>query len=126
MLGQISGLDVFFEGAVAVVEALGVILLLAGVLAAVFKHMFVWVRTHSHEKVERFSSFRQDLGRTMLLSLEFFVAADILALVAVDQTLGNLLELLLVVFIRTFLSVTLELELTGSWPWQKRAEETPD
>ena len=63
---------------------------------------------------------RQRLARGILLGLEFLVAADIVRTVAVDLTFQSVGVLAIVVAIRTFLSVSLELELTGRWPWQPR------
>lgn len=56
---------------------------------------------------------RQRLGRGILLGLEFLIAADIIHTVAVELTFETVGVLALVVLIRTFLSFTLELELTG-------------
>ena len=61
---------------------------------------------------------RQDLGRAILLGLEFLVAEDIIRTVVVHPTLDNLIVLALIVLIRTFLSITLQLEVEGHWPWQ--------
>jgi uncharacterized membrane protein len=59
------------------------------------------------------------------LGLEFLVAADIIRTVAVTPTLQGVLILGLIVLIRTFLSMALEVELEGRWPWQaKKAEDT--
>jgi uncharacterized membrane protein len=66
-----------------------------------------------------YRQFRQQLGRTILLGLELLVAADIIRTVAVTPTLSSVLVLALIVLIRTFLSFSLELEITGRWPWQK-------
>lgn len=63
--------------------------------------------------------FRQQLGRSILLGLEFLVAADIIRTVAVDPSLQSVGVLAGIVLIRTFLSFSLELEITGRWPWQK-------
>ena len=112
-------LRISFELSTRAMELLGVSVLLLGVIVAIFKHLHLWLTTHRDEKVSHFNQFRKDLGRNILLSFEFFVAADVIALVAVEQTLFNLAELSLLIVIRTFLSTTLELELTGSWPWQK-------
>ena len=62
---------------------------------------------------------RQCLGKGILLALEFLIAADIIHTVAVELTLESVAVLSIVVLIRTFLSFTLEAELTGKWPWQK-------
>lgn len=61
---------------------------------------------------------RQQLGQGILVGLEFLVAADIIHTVAVDLSFQTVGVLLLIVLIRTFLSFTLEVELTGNWPWQ--------
>ena len=57
-------------------------------------------------------------GRSILLGLEFLVAADIIRTVAVQPSLENVTVLGLIVFIRTFLSFSLEVEIDGRWPWQ--------
>ncbi len=118
-----EALRISFELSTRAMELLGVGVLLIGVIAALLKHLRMWLTTHSEEKVSHFNQFRKDLGRNILLSFEFFVAADVIALVAVEQTLFNLVELSLLIVIRTFLSTTLELELTGSWPWQRNSLE---
>ncbi|QQD23240.1 DUF1622 domain-containing protein [Venatoribacter cucullus] len=73
-----------------------------------------------HAKEDVFSNVRQVLGQGILLGLEFLIAADIVHTVAVELTFESIGVLALVVLIRTFLSFTLDLELTGRWPWQNR------
>jgi len=69
---------------------------------------------------------RQRLGRGILLGLEFLIAADIIYTVALELTFSNVGVLALVVLIRSFLSFTLEVELTGKWPWQLDRSETAE
>ncbi|MBD0328805.1 MAG: DUF1622 domain-containing protein [Thermoleophilia bacterium] len=69
---------------------------------------------------ERFRYYRRGVGRAILLGLEFLVAADIIRTVAVAPTFRGVGVLAIIVAIRTFLSMTLEVELEGRWPWQKR------
>jgi uncharacterized membrane protein len=69
-----------------------------------------------------YRQLRLDLGRGILLGLEFLVAADIIRTVAVTPTLEGVLILGLIVLIRTFLSMALEVELEGRWPWQAKKE----
>lgn len=69
--------------------------------------------------------FRESLGRTILLGLEFLVAADIIRTVAVTPNAQSVAVLAGIVAIRTFLSFSLELEITGRWPWQKKPRESP-
>lgn len=72
-----------------------------------------------HEKEEVFRKVRHMLGLGILLGLEFLIAADIIHTVAVELTFESVGVLALIVLIRTFLSFTLDLELTGRWPWQR-------
>ena len=67
---------------------------------------------------EAYRRFRLNLGRAILLGLEFLVAADIIRTVSEEPTLRGVLVLGLIVLIRTFLSFTLTVELEGRWPWQ--------
>ena len=72
-----------------------------------------------------YRAYRQDIGRAILLGLEFLVAGDIIRTVVVAPTLENVAVLGGIVLIRTFLSFSLELELDGRWPWQRGAERQP-
>jgi uncharacterized membrane protein len=73
------------------------------------------------------ADFRSSLGRSILLGLEFLVAADIINTVAVEPTLRSLAVLAGIVLIRTFLSFSLEVEIEGRWPWQRaRGPRSPD
>ncbi|MFE4834842.1 DUF1622 domain-containing protein [Arthrobacter sp. NPDC056691] len=73
-----------------------------------------------------YRSYRQLLGRSILLGLELLVAADIIRTVAVTPTFETVGVLALIVLIRTFLSFSLELEITGRWPWQKEPRTSGD
>ncbi|AKK29862.1 DUF1622 domain-containing protein [Mycobacterium sp. EPa45] len=77
---------------------------------------------------DAYRAFRQQLGRSILLGLELLVAADIIRTVAVTPDARSVAVLAGIVLIRTFLSFSLELEITGYWPWQKnrQPQATPD
>lgn len=96
------------------VDGAGVLVIVLGLGIATGRFLFRG-RVGSEEG---FARFRQGLGRAILLGLEFLVAGDIIRTVAVSPTLQNVLVLGLIVLIRTFLSITLQLELEGRWPWQ--------
>jgi uncharacterized membrane protein len=66
-----------------------------------------------------YEEYRRLLGRSIVLGLEFLVAADIIRTVAIEPTFYNVGVLAIIVAIRTFLSFSLGLEITGRWPWQK-------
>lgn len=70
-----------------------------------------------------YQRYREGLGRTLLLGLEFLVAADVIRTVAITPTFQSLGILACIVAIRTFLSWSLEVELEGRLPWQRAREE---
>ena len=72
-----------------------------------------------------YRSYRQLLGRSILLGLELLVAADIIRSVAITPTFESVGVLAIIVLIRTFLSFSLELEITGRWPWQTQRADSP-
>lgn len=68
-----------------------------------------------------YQQFRRRIGRSILLGLEILVAADIIHTVATTPTFQSLGVLGLLILIRTFLSIEIEMELEGRWPWQREA-----
>ncbi|XVQ09309.1 DUF1622 domain-containing protein [Spirillospora sp. CA-255316] len=97
------------------IDAVGVATIVVGVLAATFSA----ARGLAHHRVGLYRGYRRRLGRSILLGLEFLVAGDIIRTVAVSPTYTSVGVLALIVAIRTFLSLSLELEISGRWPWQK-------
>jgi uncharacterized membrane protein len=73
---------------------------------------------------DAYKTYRQALGRAILLGLDFLVAGDIIRTVVVAPTNENVIVLALIVLVRTFLSMALELELEGHWPWAREAVRT--
>src|SRR5687768_10835539 len=65
-----------------------------------------------------YRQLRQSIGQGVLLGLELLVAGDIIRTVVVGPTFASVGILGLIVLIRTFLSFSLQVELTGRWPWQ--------
>ncbi|MGI3782935.1 MAG: DUF1622 domain-containing protein [Janthinobacterium lividum] len=100
------------------VDAGGVAIVVVGVLVATL----LTLRMLLKRKRGAYESYRRLLGRSILLGLEFLVAADIIRTVAVTPTFRSVGVLAVIVVIRTFLSFSLELEITGRWPWQKKPE----
>jgi uncharacterized membrane protein len=82
-------------------------------------------RRRGAEGEELLRAFRHRLARGVLAGLEALVAADIVKSAAVDLTFSSVGVLALIVLVRTFLSFTLELELTGRWPWQHDDPPSP-
>lgn len=97
------------------VDATGVVAIVIGAIAAAAVAGLRLIRG----KPDIYRQFRRFLGRSILLGLELLVAADIIRTVAVTPSLTSVAVLAAIVVIRTFLSWSLELEITGRWPWQK-------
>ena len=103
-----------------IVEILGILIILIGALIALVRFAFGLDRTEGEDRI---SCLRSNLGRAILLGLEFLVAADIINTVAIEPTLDSVIVLAGIVLIRTFLSWSLEVEIEGRWPWQRAAAE---
>ncbi|HSD24869.1 MAG TPA: DUF1622 domain-containing protein [Solirubrobacterales bacterium] len=99
------------------VEILGVATLLVGLAAALVNGGRGLLQGKGAEDAYR--TVRAVFARSILLGLEFLVAADIIRTVAVQPSLENVAVLGLIVLIRTFLSFSLEVELEGRWPWAR-------
>ena len=106
------------------VEVVGLVLDGAGVLVIVLGVVFAGVKCvlAFRTATDAYRRLRQDIGRGILLGLELLVAADIIRTVAIDPTIESVSVLGLIVLIRTFLSMSLQVELEGRWPWQKPGE----
>lgn len=99
-------------------ELAGVATILIGVLAATFIFLRQgWRSTWG----DAYESFRANLGRSILLGLEFLVGADIISTIVAPLTLESVGLLALIIVIRTFLSFALETEIEGCWPWKRSA-----
>jgi len=105
---ELAGRAVDLAGVFAITAGIGLVIVLAALRM-----------TRREQGI--YTEFRQQLGRVILLGLELLVAADIIRTVAVTPTLESVAVLGVIVLVRTFLSFSLEVELTGSWPWQRRS-----
>lgn len=98
-------------------EIAGVVAMVAGSLVALGLATAGVVRRRGPHEI--FRNMRQRVGRGILLGLEFLVAADILRTITTIPSLERVAILAAIVAIRTFLSLSLEVELEGRWPWQE-------
>jgi uncharacterized membrane protein len=119
------------ESALAVVDALGrvvelvgVVVLIVGMAWAAVLALLVVARGRRGVPVGTgpYWTFRASLARAILLGLEILIAADIILTVTVDTTVESALALVLIVFVRVALSFTLTVEVEGRWPWQPPRE----
>jgi len=111
-----DGMLNWVEYAAMGVELLAVALIVGVILTATVSYVRKMFARQAD--LSTYDAYRHQLGRALLLGLEILVAADIIRTVVLEPTLGNVLVLGLLVFIRTFLSWSLVLEIEGRWPWQ--------
>ena len=111
------------DAASKAVDGVGVAIVVVGLVVA--SAMFISRALRSNQFDPIFRSYRQGLGRAILLGLEFLVAGDIIRTVAVDPSFQSAGVLALIVLIRTFLSMALQVEIEGRWPWQPREPDRP-
>ena len=97
-------------------EAVGVAVLVVGFTIGFAQAGLAFLRHEPQAAIYR--ALRSFVGRTILLSLEILVAADLIRTVAVDPSLENVGVLALIVLIRTFLSFSLDIEIEGRLPWR--------
>jgi uncharacterized membrane protein len=106
-------------------ELTGIAVILAGTLYAVARFAGDVARYRAGGGTDPYKQLRSNLGRLVTLGHELLVAGDIINTVAVKPTLRSLAVLAGIVLIRTFLSVSLEVEIEGHWPWlTPRVERT--
>ena len=107
-----------------VIDGAGVLIIVMGL--AVATAAFVLTLRHRERVQVAYRGYRQQVGKAILLGLEFLVAGDIIRTVAVAPTFAGVGVLAILVAVRTFLSFTLDVELSGKWPWQSRPTAASD
>ena len=100
-----------------VIDGAGVLVVVAGLLIAT--GAFVLAQKDRGRAQVAYRVYRQQVGKAILLGLEFLVAADIIRTVAVSPSFQSAGVLALIVLIRTFLSLSLQIELEGKLPWRQ-------
>ena len=99
------------------IEWIGVAILVVSLVLTIFRAAVAFLKKTPASDV--YVASRSFLGRGILLGLEVLIAADLIRTVAVDPPLDNALSLGLIVLIRTFLSFSLDVEITGRLPWRE-------
>ena len=117
-------LHTYIEQLAKLLEIAGVLIILGGVVLA-----SVWfVRQGLSTGIWRdsYERYRANLGRGILLGLELLVGADIIGTITAPLTFTSVGLLAVIIVIRTFLSFSLETEIEGCWPWQRRSARKHD
>ena len=104
---------------VKVVEAVGAGIMVLGGLVSLVVFLPDAKKQGSYERL------RRNLGRCILLGLEVLIVADIVRTIVVDPTFESVTVLGIIVLIRILLSFSLEVEIDGTWPWDRWRESGP-
>ncbi len=111
----------FYIGLIArFIEAIGVATIVLGVLVSLIRYVF----TRQNIQPRNYKFLRRELGKGILLGLEILVSGDIIATVVTEPTMERVLILAVIVLIRTFLSLSIQIEIEGKFPWQKQSDNT--
>ncbi|SNR39055.1 DUF1622 domain-containing protein [Flavobacterium sp. ov086] len=109
-------IKLYIEYVAKSIEIAGIITIIIGIVLAMGKFIFTLQGTVTRSYI----ILRQELGKAILLGLEILVAGDIIGTVVTEPTMDRVLSLAVIVLIRTFLSLSLEVEIEGRFPWQKK------
>jgi uncharacterized membrane protein len=107
------------------VDGVGVFIVVGGAIVATIR-LISRLRDRGQNAGSYYVSYRQDVGRAILLGLEFLIAGDLIRTVVVAPTMQNVAVLGLIVLIRTFLSLSLQLEIEGRLPWRRDLPPQPE
>lgn len=111
----------FAQEAGRLLDAVGVVVILGGVIVST---LAITVTAFKRAGVHNlYRTYRQNLGRSILIGLEFLVAGDIIRSVAGNLSLDSVLILAIIVVIRSLLGIEFEMEIDGRWPWQRSKEK---
>ena len=104
-------------------EAIGAFVVASGSAAALLT-LAVSIRTAGGLAAWRRA--RELIGRSLLLGLEFVVAADLLKSLVIDPDIEALVFLGGLILVRTALMISLSVEINGRWPWQQATHSGPE
>jgi uncharacterized membrane protein len=97
------------------IEVLAVAIIVIAIIHGSIRFLF----NITNKPDDAYEGYKTQLGKGLLLGLEFLVAADVVRTVVLEPTLQNVIILGLLVVIRTFLSWSLVVEIEGRWPWRR-------
>ncbi|AEH02397.1 DUF1622 domain-containing protein [Lacinutrix sp. 5H-3-7-4] len=107
----------YIEIIARIIEAIGIAIILIGLIYSLINYTISSLKKRAHCYIE----LRKNLGKFILLGLEILIAADIVATVITEPTLKSTLILGLIVLIRTVLSLSIQVEIEGKFPWQNKS-----
>lgn len=93
------------------ISLVGILIILSGILLAFYQYI-IYFFFQRHTQDEKINFIRLDLSRTLILGLEFIVAADLIATTTAPDYYSVGIVAIIVV-IRTVLSYSLNREIAG-------------
>lgn len=114
---DIPELQPLMQAVVVFFEVVGVLVIFGGFVLAIARGFRKWRGGGGGT----FDELRATFGRSILLGLEVLIAADLVRTITVELTLRNLAMLAALIAIRTGLSLSLEVEIDGRWPWRRNS-----
>lgn len=116
--------DEFVADVARGVEAVGALIMIVGGLWGLVAYVASMLRPAARQGA--YQRLRLTLGRAILLGLEVLIVGDIVRTIIVDPTIESVAVLGIIVIIRIVLSFSLEVEMEGTWPWNRWALERPE
>jgi uncharacterized membrane protein len=104
-----------------IIDIAGVVVIATGALIGVVT--FLRDLARQVQIIDAYGRLRTFLGRSLLLGLEFLVAGDVIKTVAIEPTRESVIVLAIIVLVRTVLSLSIDVEIDGRWPWQAAQQE---
>ena len=104
-----------------IIDIAGVVVIATGALIGVVT--FLRDLARQIQIIDAYVRLRTFLGRSLLLGLEFLVAGDVIKTVAIEPTRESVIVLAIIVLVRTVLSLSIDVEVDGRWPWQAAQQE---
>ena len=119
---MIEQIHAFVDQLAKALELIGVAISIGGIILATITYLRDGSRRRDWRSA--YPQYRSDIGRGILLGLEWMVGADIILTISAPLAFESLGLLAALVVIRTFLSFSLETEIEGCWPWQRAAKDS--
>ncbi|MEQ9115218.1 MAG: DUF1622 domain-containing protein [Rickettsiales bacterium] len=91
------------------------------IVVGIFMHLLAYTYKFLMFKKNSFKELKNNIGKVILLGLEILVAVDIVSTVTSKLTFESVMTLGLIVIIRTFLSLSIKVEMEGKFPWKSKA-----
>jgi uncharacterized membrane protein len=109
---------VWIELSVRLIEALSVIIITLAIAYATY--IFLRRITGRKGTKDPIEEYKERIGKSLLLTLEILVAADVIETVAFSTTFESVALLGMLVIVRILLSWSIIVEMEGTWPWKIR------